>query len=76
MVETHDAEGISAQHALTHNHPPRPSPRFAGLCFIHHPSQLPYRVRKYGETHGTNGTTFVLSTALGKQEAHFIQRGR
>jgi len=40
---------------VTHNRPTRPSPRFAGLCFINHPSRLPHRVRRYGESQGTNG---------------------
>ena len=60
----------------THNHPTWPSLRFAGLCFIRHPSQLPYRVRKYGETHGTNSTTYVLSTALGMQEGQSRSNAR
>ena len=58
---------------LMHNHSTRPSPRFAGLCFIPYPFALPYRAREYGETHGA---TSVLSIALEMQEAHFMQRGR
>ena len=43
---------------------------------IHVLSQLPYRVRKYGETHGTNSTTSVLSTALGMQEGQSRSNAR
>jgi hypothetical protein len=84
MVETHDTEVISPHRTLTHNHPTRPSPRFAGLCFIRaratftasqrssnrvHLYTLVHTLR---ETTGTNGTRFGILTFDLSTARHFL----
>ena len=88
VVEAHHAEGMSAQRALTQNKPTRPSPLFAGLCFIRaratsiaplgssNRACLYTLVHTLHETTGTNGTRSGIIAPDWSTARHFLAQAQ